>query len=110
MLYAPILYPKTYAMFLLVAAMDVICTAIILSLGGREINALANMLLQLWGVHGLLALKFAVCVMVLITCEFIGRRKPAVAVRLAIAAIALNMFPVVVGTTQLVRFVAMQHP
>lgn len=109
MLSAPILYPKTYAMFLLVAALDVICTAIILALGGREINALANMILQWWGVHGLLILKVAICVMVLVTCEFIGRRQPAAAIRLAIAGIVLNTFPVVVGTSQLVRFVAMQH-
>jgi len=108
MLYAPILYPKTYAAFLLVAAMDVICTWVVLALGGRELNAFANLLLQRWDVHGLLALKFSVCVMVLITCEFIGRRRPATAVRLAIAAIVLNMFPVVVGTGQVVRFLAMQ--
>jgi len=108
MLYAPILYPKTYAAFLLVAAMDVICTWVVLALGGRELNAFANMLLQRWDVHGLLALKFSVCVMVLITCEFIGRRRPATAVRLAIAAIVLNTFPVVVGTGQVVRFLAMQ--
>ncbi|MBN8597021.1 MAG: hypothetical protein J0L78_05030 [Planctomycetes bacterium] len=109
MLYAPILYPKTYAMFLLVAALDVICTAIILSLGGREINALANMFLEWWGVHGLLILKVVVSVLVLFTCEFVGRRRPAAAIRLAIAGIVLNTFPVVVGTSQLVRFVAMQH-
>jgi hypothetical protein len=108
MLYAPILYPKTYAAFLFVAAMDVICTWVVLALGGRELNAFANMLLQRWDVHGLLALKFSVCVMVLITCEFIGRRRPATAVRLAIAAIVLNIFPVVVGTGQVVRFLAMQ--
>ncbi len=108
MLYAPILYPKTYAAFLVVATMDVVCTWVVLALGGRELNAFANMLLQRWDVHGLLALKFSVCVMVLITCEFIGRRRPATAVRLAIAAIVLNIFPVVVGTGQVVRFLAMQ--
>ncbi|MBX3389915.1 MAG: hypothetical protein KF691_10730 [Phycisphaeraceae bacterium] len=108
MLYAPILYPKTYAVFLLVAAMDVICTWIVLSLGGREINALANMFLQRWDVHGLLALKFGVCVMVLLTCEFIGRRKPMTAARLVMAAIVLNCFPVVVGTAQVAGFLMMQ--
>jgi len=108
MLYAPILYPKTYAAFLLVAAMDVICTWVVLSLGGREVNAVANMFLQRWDVHGLLALKFGVCVMVLVMCEFIGRRRPQAAVRLAMAAIVLNIFPVVVGTSQVVRFLAMQ--
>lgn len=108
MLYAPILYPKTYAAFLMVAAMDVICTWMVLSLGGREINVIANMLLQRWDVHGLLLLKFGVCVMVLLTCEFVGRRRPITAIRLGIAAIVLNIFPVVVGTTQLVGFLAMQ--
>ncbi|MGH7243730.1 MAG: DUF5658 family protein [Phycisphaerales bacterium] len=106
MLYAPILYPKTYAAFLVVAAMDVICTWIVLALGGREINAFANMFLQRWDVHGLLALKFSVCVMVLLTCEFVGRRRPETAVRLAIAALVLNIFPVVVGAIQLVGFLA----
>lgn len=108
MLYAPILYPKTYAVFLLVAALDVICTWVVLLLGGREINALANMFLQRWDVQGLLALKFGVCVMVLLTCEFVGRRRPITAVRLATAAIVMNCFPVVVGAAQVAGFLMTQ--
>ncbi|MBX3380438.1 MAG: hypothetical protein KF805_10110 [Phycisphaeraceae bacterium] len=108
MLYAPILYPKTYAAFLMVAAMDVICTWVVLALGGREINAFADMFLQRWDVQGLLALKFGVCVMFLVTCEFIGRRQPLTAVRLATAAIVLNCFPVIVGSAQVVGFLMAQ--
>ena len=61
-----------------------------------------------WDVHGLLALKFGVCVMVLLTCEFIGRRKPITAVRLATAAIVMNCFPVVVGAAQVAGFLMTQ--
>lgn len=104
MLHAPILYPKTYALFLTVAALDVLCTWLVLSLGGREVNYLANLFLQQWDVHGLLVLKFAVCAMVLFICEFVGRRKPSTAVRLVSAAIVLNIFPVVVGASQVIGF------
>ena len=106
MLQASILYLKTYTAFVLLAALDVICTWFVLALNGREVNALANMVLQQWDVHGLLALKFCVVAMVLMICEFVGRKRPAAAVRLAFAAIAMNFFPVAVGAGQLIGFAA----
>lgn len=109
MLHAPILYPKTYTVFLVLAALDVICTWFILALGGREVNAFANMLLQQWDVHGLLALKFSVVAMVLLICEIVGRKNPSAGGKLVFAAIALNMFPVAVGASQLIRFMSMNQ-
>ncbi|MBS0191443.1 MAG: DUF5658 family protein [Phycisphaerales bacterium] len=104
MLHAPILYPKSYAVFLVLAALDVICTWFVLAMGGRELNAVADMLLQQWDIHGLLMLKVGVVAMVLMIAEFIGRRRPGAGERLMFAAVAMNMFPVAVGAGQIIRF------
>ena len=45
------LYPNTYAWFVLAASLDIMLTYVIVySLGGREVNAIANELLQRFGV------------------------------------------------------------
>ena len=97
----PILYPTAYRWAIIAAALDVICTWVILSSGGAELNAIANRVIQLGGLPAMVTFKFAIIALVITICEVIGRRQQLAGRRLAITAVALNSFPVVVGAGQL---------
>jgi hypothetical protein len=101
MLDKPILYPSVYRWVILAASLDVICTWIILMLGGVELNAIARRVIEAGGLPGMLALKFGVIASVVVICEYIGRRQNHAGRRLAVAALALNAFPAAVGASQL---------
>jgi uncharacterized membrane protein len=101
MLDKPILYPTAYRWVILFASLDVICTWIILALGGRELNVLARAVINAGGLPAMLAYKFAIIAFVLVLCEHIGRRQSDTGRRLANAAIVLNAFPVLVGMSHL---------
>jgi hypothetical protein len=101
MLDKPILYPTAYRWVILFAALDVICTWIILALGGSELNLLARKVIEAGGLPAMLAYKFALIALVLVICEHIGRLREDTGRRLARAAILLNAFPVLVGMSHL---------
>lgn len=101
MLDQPILYPTAYRWAIVAAALDVICTWIILSSGGAELNAIARGVIQFGGLPAMLAFKFIIIAGVIAICELIGRRQHDTGRRLAVAAVALNSVPVVVGAGQL---------
>lgn len=90
-----------YPWIMLVGLMDVFLTARILDLGGTEVNAIANHVLEHAGVPGLLVLKLTSFLIVVAICEFIAARHDRRAVLLAQAGIVLNALPVSVGAAQL---------
>jgi hypothetical protein len=96
-----IAYGRLYFWYILLATLDLVTTVIILNLGGREVNSIANAALQAAGPTGLLLLKYASVALVVCICEFIATRKPGLGRMVAIAAIALSAFPVAVGWAQL---------
>ncbi len=97
------LYPGIYPWIVLAASLDVMMTWIILHQGGREVNAVADAIIGRYGLPGVVIFKFGIVVFVIGLCEIVGRRRRAVGRGLAIAAVALNTFPVVVGVTHLIR-------
>ena len=101
MLDRPILYPTAYRWAIIAAALDIVCTYLILSLGGSELNMLARHVIDAGGVPGMVAFKFAIVAGVITVCEFVGRRRADTGRRLARAAVVLNAFPAIVGATQL---------
>ncbi|MGH7133950.1 MAG: DUF5658 family protein [Phycisphaerales bacterium] len=101
---APARSQGLYHWYVLLAALDVLVTATVLSLGGAEVNPIARNLLEAFGIAGLVMLKAASVVLVIGVCEIIARRTPARARALAFAAVALSAFPVVVGLTQVAHY------
>ena len=91
------LYPNRYVWFVLLSAMDVMLTFVILWMGGREANGIANAILQRFGIAGMTAFKFLIVIFVILLCELIGRRNDGAARRLAEWSIALTCVPVVVA-------------
>lgn len=102
MLKQPILFPRMYSTYILLAALDVVFTLFILSIGGEELNAIANWIWQQGQQTGLTFFKFATVSFVLVSCEIVGRRKHRLGRTLAEWAIAINCIPVGVAVAQLV--------
>ncbi len=107
MLREPVLYPRAYSAYVLLAAADICLTYIILGLGGRELNKLAAWIFDEHGLTGGLLFKFTTVAVVLVSCEYVGRKRPDdVARTLALWAVLVSLAPVLVGGSALAaRFV-----
>lgn len=100
------LYPDHYAWYILASSLDVMVTYFIIwRLGGREVNAVANHLVQQFGHWGLIMLKFSSIVLVVAICEWVGRQKELRGRRLAIAAVVISALPVGAGLVQIFAWV-----
>ncbi len=96
-----VLFPGPYVWCVFFASMDIMVTWIVLHMGGREVNSLAALVIERHGLPGIVIFKFALIMLVIGICEFVGRRKQPTGKRLAIWAVALNVVPVAVGMVQL---------
>lgn len=101
MLKQPILYPRIYPWYLLMACLDVVLTWLVLRMGGVELNTVAAWFITRHDVQGMVFLKFGTVFFVLIACERIGRVHDAAGRRLAFFAVLVNCIPVVMAVTQL---------
>jgi uncharacterized membrane protein len=91
----PVLYPDQYAWYIFASALDIMVTiTVLVHLGAREVNMLAQRSIELFGTWGLIGLKFLSVILVVGICEFVGRRKPRAGQRLATAAILISLVPV----------------
>jgi hypothetical protein len=107
MLRQPLLYPAWYPWFVALAALDVVFTGALLGVGGSEVNVIARKVIGAAGLPGALALKFATVIIVVLICEFVGRRSPSAGRRLAAVAVVLNFVPVAVGAALLAEYAAL---
>lgn len=100
---APVRYPEQYVWLVLVGSLDIMLTSVILThLGGREANPIAQWFIERLDIWGLILLKFATLIVVILICERIGAERPALGKRVAEWAIAISCFPVAFGCVLLV--------
>ncbi len=98
----PVLYPRIYPWYVVVATLDVLLTWLILStFNGVELNPIAAEVIHSGGMPAATFYKFATVMFVLWACEYIGRRKLLAGRRLAFYAVALNCIPVTASMAQL---------
>lgn len=102
----PVLYPGMYPWLVLVASLDVMLTWVCLTLGGMEFNPIAARFIDAGGLGGAVLLKFTCVTVVVLVCEFVGRRREGLARGLANASIALNSVPVTAALVQLGAYAA----
>lgn len=100
----PTLFPRHYIWFLVLSAMDLLLTSVILHLGGREVNIIANQVLYNWDLAGLTVYKFLIVALVVVLCEAIGRLEPLTGRRVAACAILITLFPVTFASAQLASY------
>lgn len=97
-----VLFPNHYAWYILAATLDVVVTHQILHhFKGSEVNQLADTLIRRFGLAGMIGLKYSSIVLVVILCEYIGRRDLRLGRRLAAAAIMISALPVGIGLLQI---------
>jgi len=92
-----VIFPNGYVWFVFVSALDIMLTWVVLHQGGREANALANKIIFHYGLPGLVTFKFALVVIVVLICEFVGRRKLESARLLLSVGIMISCMPVVLA-------------
>ncbi|MBC22985.1 MAG: hypothetical protein CMJ32_03595 [Phycisphaerae bacterium] len=88
------IYQNLYLWFILVSSMDIMLTWRILRGGGHEVNPVAKLVIDSWGLPGAILFKFALMLFVIIACEIIGRKKVRTGRILIIAAISISSIPV----------------
>lgn len=96
-----VLFPNHYAWYILAATLDVIVTHQILHhFNGSEVNKLARLLIERFGLPGMIGLKYSSIIVVLAVCEVVGRRSLRAGRRLAVAAVIMSALPVGIGLLQ----------
>lgn len=97
-----VLYPDRYVWYVFVSALDIILTVTVLvHLGMREANTFAQWSIDRFGTWGLIGLKFLSVIVVVMICEFIGRRDVRRGGRLAYIAIGLSLIPITAAIVQI---------
>lgn len=88
-------FQNAYAWLVLVSSLDIMLTAKILQRGGVEVNPVAALVIDMWGMQGAIAFKFALMTWVVIVCEVLARLRHRAAIVLAIGAVVMSAAPVV---------------
>ena len=86
-------YQEQYVWLIFVSSLDIMLTWQILRSGGEEVNPVARLVIETWGLGGAVAFKFALMLFVIVSCEVIGRKKDRRARALIYFAIAVSSFP-----------------
>ena len=95
------LYPQAYTWLILVSALDIMFTWVVLHFGGREVNLIADLIIESSGLWGLLIFKFGLVVLSIVICEEVGRRKPESGRWLSWLAVVISALPVIAAIVQL---------
>ena len=98
------MYPRHYPWILAMGMLDVMFTWLILALGGRELNIVADAVITHGGLVGVMALKLGAIGVVVGVCEFVGRQRELLGRRVAALAVGLNTVPASVGLLCLGQF------
>ena len=97
------LFENLYVWFIFVSSLDIMLTAVVLSFGGREVNGLAAVALNRFGLPGMVVFKFLLVTFVICICEIVGQKAPKTGRRLAEWAVALTCVPLVLALVQIFR-------
>jgi len=103
-------YPQAYVWFVFVSALDLMMTWVVLYFGGREVNVLADYILDRWALTGMVVYKFALVILVIFICEIVGHYRPRLGRRLSIFAVVITLVPVIIAFTHLLAAVYGPQP
>ena len=89
----PLRFPSLYAAIVVAGSLDVWLTGILLALGGKEANPLADAVLQTHGFAGMVVFKYLVVGLVILGCEFVADHDRRKARKLAITLVVIHALP-----------------
>ncbi|MEY3022320.1 MAG: hypothetical protein RIS86_1518, partial [Planctomycetota bacterium] len=87
-------FQNSYVWLVFVSSLDIMLTWRILDRGGTEVNPVAALVIDAWGMHGAITFKFAVMTGVIVMCEVLARMRLSAGRFLATAAVAISAAPV----------------
>jgi len=87
-------YQNQYVWFVFFSALDIMLTWAILRRGGREVNPVADQIIDMWGLTGAILFKFSLTMLVVIVCEVVGRQRLSTGTWLATTAMVVSAIPV----------------
>ena len=93
-----------------VAALDLVLTHLVLSIGGHEVNPVARGVLRAADFPGLIIYKFVLVTGVVLIAEFIARHAAATARRVALLAVGISALPVVWSTLMVLQLLLTGRP
>lgn len=88
-------FQNAYVWMIFVSSLDIMLTWKILDRGGMEVNPLAALVIDEWGMQGAIAFKFALMMWVILACEFLARMKGSAGRFLAYTGVVVSATPVV---------------
>lgn len=97
-------YPNAYTWLLLLSAMDVMLTWTIFYFGGSEINPVADAVIDVWGLNGMIIYKFVLILFFILICEIVGTLKHPTGKALSKMSVLIASVPVVWSLFLLARF------
>lgn len=100
---APVRYPNHYVWLVFLSALDIMFTRIVLHAGGTEANPLALLVINKWGLPGMVIFKFVLVTVVILLCEVIGKRNDRAGRRLCAFGIVVTCVPVLLALLLLFR-------
>lgn len=95
-----LLFLDLYGWLAIVACLDVILTDIALSIGGREVNPIADLVIANGGLAGMIVFKSVCYVLALMCCEYVGRHRLKLGRRMTMLLLGLWTFPPVFALAQ----------
>ena len=87
-------FQNAYVWLIFVSSLDIMLTWKILDRGGVEVNPLASLVIDGWGMQGAIAFKFALMMWVIVVCELLARMRRGAGKFLAYAAVIVSASPV----------------
>ena len=94
----PMLFPNAYTWLLLFSALDIMLTWVILRRGGREVNAIAEWVIQRFNLEGMIVYKFVLVLVFVLLCEVVGRLRLSSGRTLSGIGVAIASVPVLWST------------
>ena len=88
-------YQTCYVWFIFVSSLDIMLTWLILSKGGSEVNPVAKLVIDSWGLAGAIGFKFALALFVIVACEVVGRKRDRLGRGLILFGVVVSASPVV---------------
>ena len=86
-------FQEHYVWLIFVGSLDIMLTWVILRNGGEEVNPVAKLVIDMWGLNGAIAFKFALTLFVIVACEIIARVRPLTAWLLIWFGVLISAFP-----------------
>ena len=86
-------FQEHYVWLIFVGSLDIMLTWVILRNGGEEVNPVAKLVIDEWGLNGAIAFKFALTLFVIVACEAIARVRPTTALILIWFGVLISSFP-----------------